>query len=93
MRNVALQHRWLPKEWSVRWRNHRGQHARELCRTHSASWLTNAAFIRKLAYEPERLYKRGTNMEGASFLLFQVKGSVKVKSMDMLDIFIEHLSW
>ena len=61
--------------------------------TYSASWLTNAAFIRKLAYEPERLYKRGTNMEGASFLLFQVKGSVKVKSMDMLDMFIEHLSW
>jgi hypothetical protein len=61
--------------------------------TYSASWLTNADFIRKLAYEPERLYKRGTNMEGASFLLFQVKGSVKIKTMDMLDLFVEHLSW
>ena len=32
-------------------------------------------------------------MEGASFLLFQVKGSVKIKTMDMFDFFVEHLSW
>lgn len=58
---------------------------------YSAAWLTTADTVRSVPYLPERLDKPGTNMEGASFIIFA--GASKIKTINMLDFYIEHLSW
>ena len=58
---------------------------------YSAAWFATVGSLKRLPYEPYRLDKGGTNMEGASYLI--MAGHHKVKSTDMLDLFIEHLSW
>ena len=57
---------------------------------YSAAWLTSAKTVASVAYEPYRLEKHGTNMEGACYLI--MPNREKIKSADMLDFFIEHLS-
>lgn len=63
---------------------------------YSAAWLASASLIRSWpnAYLSEdRLVKPGTMMEGASFIVFGAPHARVVKSIDMLDMYVEHLSW
>ena len=61
---------------------------------YSAAWLVSSALLRALPESYlglERLEKPGTMMEGASFLVFE--GNTVFKSVDLLDFYVEHLSW
>ena len=61
---------------------------------YSAAWLAASELLRALpeAYlNTSRLFKRGTMMEAASFLLLEKTATFKTR--DFLDFYVEHLSW
>lgn len=66
---------------------------------YSAAWLASRKLLESFSASfltEERLQRRGTMMEGASFLVFggaQAQGSHVFKSSDLLDFYVEHLSW
>ena len=64
---------------------------------YSAAWLASRAFLAGLDegyLNTTRLSKPGTMMEGASFLVLERPGGARtVKTLDLLDLYVEHLSW
>ena len=62
---------------------------------YSAAWLASSDLLRALPesyLNTSRLFKRGTMMEAASFLLLE-KAPNTFKTRDFLDFYVEHLSW
>lgn len=63
---------------------------------YSAAWLASRALLASWSAEflhEERLRRPGTMMEGASFIVFEGPGTKVYKSVDLLDYYVEHLSW
>lgn len=63
---------------------------------YSAAWLASRKLLESFSasfLNEERLKRRGTMMEGASFLVFHGAQSQVFKSLDLLDFYVEHLSW
>ena len=61
---------------------------------YSAAWLASSDLLRALPesyLNTSRLFKRGTMMEAASFLLLEKTATFKTR--DFLDFYVEHLSW
>ena len=61
---------------------------------YSAAWLADTDLLRALPesyLNTSRLFKRGTMMEAASFLLLEKTNTFKTR--DFLDFYVEHLSW
>ena len=61
---------------------------------YSAAWLAASELLRALPesyLNTSRLFKRGTMMEAASFLLLEKTATFKTR--DFLDFYVEHLSW
>ena len=61
---------------------------------YSAAWLADTDLLRSLPesyLNTSRLFKRGTMMEAASFLLLEKTATYKTR--DFLDFYVEHLSW
>ena len=61
---------------------------------YSAAWLASSDLLRSLPesyLNTSRLFKRGTMMEAASFLLLEKATTYKTR--DFLDFYVEHLSW
>ena len=61
---------------------------------YSAAWLASSDLLRSLPesyLNTSRLFKRGTMMEAASFLLLEKTNTFKTR--DFLDFYVEHLSW
>ena len=61
---------------------------------YSAAWLASSDLLRALPesyLNTSRLFKRGTMMEAASFLLLEKTTTYKTR--DFLDFYVEHLSW
>merc|ERR1711965_16459 len=61
---------------------------------YSAAWLASSDLLRSLPesyLNTSRLFKRGTMMEAASFLLLEKTATYKTR--DFLDFYVEHMSW
>ena len=61
---------------------------------YSAAWIASTAMLAAFPIDRARLQRPGTGMEGATLILMELTHNQRVfKSVDLLELFMEHLSW